>query len=594
MAGGTSVPLLRDLQILFDAGTAGGLSDRQLLERFATGRDASSEAAFELLVRRHGPMVLRVCRSSLVDPSDVQDAFQATFLVLVRRSSAVRRFESIGGWLHGVACRLAARARVEAARRRAAEQRWGRLRVVNVVDLGEHDQVDRAEFGPIVQEEVQRLPQKYRGAVVLVYWEGLTHEQAALQLGCPLGTVRSRLARARELLRRRLTRRGVAPLAGAVAAWLGSTTASAAFLRPEPVPPQLIHSTIRAAVRLAAGQAPSQVVSSVAASLVQHVLRSMTMIKVSGVVAGLVVLGLAGYGAGLAAKQPGQSRSDHRVSQDAANPSEREGQLTQPQPERTKRGKQGKRAPKAGPFEGIYSRVQGQTAIMFIVPDGSVVKKGDQLCELDSAALEDQLINQQITARAAEAIFKNFRLAREEAERAARVYRDDLFPREQREIEGEVKVAEAELAVAEEERKSIKPASGDNRLAFRRAELAVARAELALEKSKNRLRILTDHTKRERIRKLTGAVENARSDELAKEAVWELEKSKEQKLERAIAACTIVAPIDGTVVYADPLRSDAATGAQPRLVRVEEGATVRERQLILRIVPAPRLDRETQ
>ena len=133
MAGGPSVAVLRDIQTLFDTGTASGLSDRQLLERFVSGRDASAEAAFEVLVQRHGPMVLRVCHNVLGDATDAQDAFQATFLVLVRRSGSIRRLESLGSWLYGVACRVAARARVEAARRRAAERR-GALRVVQAVD----------------------------------------------------------------------------------------------------------------------------------------------------------------------------------------------------------------------------------------------------------------------------------------------------------------------------------------------------------------------------------------------------------------------------------------------------------------------------
>ena len=110
MAGGPSVAVLRDIQSLFDTGTLNGLSDRQLLERFAGRRDASSEAAFEVLVLRHGPMVLRVCRNVLGDSTDAEDAFQATFLVLVRRCGSIRRLESLGSWLYGVACRVAARA----------------------------------------------------------------------------------------------------------------------------------------------------------------------------------------------------------------------------------------------------------------------------------------------------------------------------------------------------------------------------------------------------------------------------------------------------------------------------------------------------
>ncbi len=108
MAGGSSA-LSRDIQALFGSGTAVGLSDRQLLDRFAGRGDPAAEAAFEALVRRHGPMVLRVCQNALIDPNDAQDAFQATFLVLVRRVGAVRGLDSLGGWLYGVACRVAAR-----------------------------------------------------------------------------------------------------------------------------------------------------------------------------------------------------------------------------------------------------------------------------------------------------------------------------------------------------------------------------------------------------------------------------------------------------------------------------------------------------
>jgi polysaccharide biosynthesis/export protein len=252
MAGGPSVALLRDIGTLFDAGTAGGLSDRQLLEQFAGRRDASAEAAFEVLVLRHGPMVLRVCRNILGDSTDAEDAFQATFLVLVRRCGSIRRLESLGSWLYGVACRVAARARVDAAKRRSVERR-GALRVVQTIDARGAGEPDRAEFGTVIQEEVQRLPENYRAVVALCYWEGLTQEQAATQLGCPLGTVRSRLARARNRLHRRLTRRGLAPLAVLVAAALDAPSADAA--RVSLVPSPLLRATVTASTQILAGRA---------------------------------------------------------------------------------------------------------------------------------------------------------------------------------------------------------------------------------------------------------------------------------------------------------------------------------------------------
>jgi polysaccharide biosynthesis/export protein len=306
MAGGPSVAVLRDIQTLFDTGTASGLSDRQLLERFVGRRDASAEAAFEVLVLRHGPMVLRVCHNVLGDATDAQDAFQATFLVLVKRSGSIRRLESLGSWLYGVACRVAARARVEAARRRAAERR-GALRVVRVGDSSEGSEPDCAEFGVVVQEEVRRLPEKYRAVVTLCYWQGLTQEQAAAQLGCPLGTVRSRLARARGQLHKRLTRRGLAPLAGVVAAALESRSAGAAGL--DLVPNTLIHSTFKASAQLIAGRAMNDVTSTSVAVLTQSVLRNMFMMKFKMAMVALVLVGLGAYGANMAAPQADSGKS---------------------------------------------------------------------------------------------------------------------------------------------------------------------------------------------------------------------------------------------------------------------------------------------
>jgi RNA polymerase sigma factor (sigma-70 family) len=300
MAGDLSVELLRNLHALFDNGTASGLSDRQLLERFAETRDASAEAAFEILLLRHGPMVLRVCSSALRDPTDAQDAFQATFLVLVRRSRAIRKRESVGSWLYGVAYRVSARARFEAARRRAAERR-GALRVAGAENCDDESAHDRHVLGQAIREEVERLPEKYRAVVVLCYWQGLTQEQAAAQLGRPLGTVRSRLARGRALLHRRLTRRGLAPLAGLVTAALDGTPTEAAGLTL--VPSTLARTTARAAARLVSGRAISDVVSMAVAVLVQQTIRSIFMMKVKTIVLCGAVIGVGAFGASVAAPQ---------------------------------------------------------------------------------------------------------------------------------------------------------------------------------------------------------------------------------------------------------------------------------------------------
>ena len=403
--------VLRDIQTLFDTGTASALSDRQLLERFASGRDASAEAAFETLVLRHGPMVLRICRNVLRNSTDAQDAFQATFLVLVQRRRSIRRLDSVGGWLNGVACRVAARARVQAARRRAVEQRAG-LRIVEAVDLPDGDEPVSMESGSVIQEEVRRLPENYRDAIVLCYWEGLTHEQVAVQLGCPLGTVRSRLARARDLLRRRLTRRGLAPLAAVVVAALDraalSASASDVVIRRSPVPPHLVNSTIRAATGAAAGNATVPVAAGLAASVVQRAFWSITMSKVSALVASVALLGLVGYGAGVSASK---------------------GQVAPESGKGSKKSTPRRQQKTTASSSMVLSAIDGKTSILFIVPHGSTVKKGDLVCELDSAALWDTLTNQMITTAAAKAIFGNATLARESAERDEAAYVNDLLPR---------------------------------------------------------------------------------------------------------------------------------------------------------------------
>ena len=224
MAKGVHGEALQHVRMLFEAGAVGGLTDRQLLERFRTRDGEAAEWAFAALVERHGPMILRVCRRTLRDEHAAQDAFQATFLVLVRKAGSLRAEGSLGGWLHSVACRVAACARGAEARRRAHERRAALTVDALTVDAnGGGD-----DLGPALHEEIGRLPEAYRTAVVLCDLEGLTQDQAAQRLGCPSGTVRSRLARGRGRLRARLIRRGLTPLAGPWRPCLASEGATAA------------------------------------------------------------------------------------------------------------------------------------------------------------------------------------------------------------------------------------------------------------------------------------------------------------------------------------------------------------------------------
>jgi RNA polymerase sigma factor (sigma-70 family) len=271
----------KQLEVVFNRGTVTGLSAGKLLERFVQGRD---EAAFAALVSLHGPMVLGVCRRILRDEHDVEDAFQATFLVLVRRAGAIRRGDLVGHWLYGVAHRVAVRARAQAARRRVHEPAGLDIDGMRASQsLGEES---RHDLRMVLDEELARLPTSLRAPVVLCYLEGLTHEQAAQRLRWPVGTIRSRLARARDRLRRRLTRRGLATDGAALSG----------LMIGDPVSLRLIESTIEASLGFgtrhvsAAGTA-----SSAAAALARGVLHAMMISKIkilgAATVAGILVLG---------------------------------------------------------------------------------------------------------------------------------------------------------------------------------------------------------------------------------------------------------------------------------------------------------------
>ena len=247
MAGENHGAVLRGIERIFNQGSLTGLTEGQLLRRFAAG----DEGAFEALVTRHGPMVLGVCRRLLYDARDVEDAFQATFLVLLRKAGALREAEPLGPWLHGVAYRVAARVRSRSARRPAEESKGARSEaVLPACDL------ERSELRSLIDEEIRRLPEKYRRPVVLCYLEGRTHEEAARRLRCSAGSVRGRLDRARQKLKDRLTRRGVAPAAGLTAMAAGAEVASAA------VPAPMIAATVATLARAATATAVSGAASA--------------------------------------------------------------------------------------------------------------------------------------------------------------------------------------------------------------------------------------------------------------------------------------------------------------------------------------------
>ncbi len=277
--GGT----LRHLRDLFGDGTAVGLGDGQLLARFAHSGD---QAAFEALVARHGPMVLATCRAVLKHEHDVEDAFQATFLVLSRKARSVRAGDALGGWLHRVAYRAAVQLGTELRRRRRREAEASTMATAAAAHTGSGPEPD---VRSIVHEEVDRLPEKHRLPVVLCDLEGLSYEQAAGRLRWTVPTLRCRLSRARQQLQGRLARRGIT--AGAVGVVLAAGAAGARAA----VPAALTRSTVAAAV--------GGSTSAVAAALSTHIVRSlfMTKLKIAATAmlaaASLVSIGVVAVGA---------------------------------------------------------------------------------------------------------------------------------------------------------------------------------------------------------------------------------------------------------------------------------------------------------
>jgi RNA polymerase sigma factor (sigma-70 family) len=261
-----------------------GLTDGQLLEDYV---HRGNEAALAALVGRHGPMVWGVCRRVLSSYHDAEDAFQATFLVLVRKATSITSTELLANWLFGVAYQTALNARAATARRRVRERQVSPMPepAVSAQDLW-------PDLQPVLDEELSRLPENYRIVLVLCDVEGKTRKDAARQLAVPEGTVAGRLARARVMLAKRLARHGVTVSGGALAAVLSQKAAAG-------VPSSVVSATIQAAGLFAAGQtAAAAVISARVAALTEGVLKAMFLHKIRGVLAVLVVLATLGVCAG--------------------------------------------------------------------------------------------------------------------------------------------------------------------------------------------------------------------------------------------------------------------------------------------------------
>jgi RNA polymerase sigma factor (sigma-70 family) len=280
MATESTRPLAR--QLLRVVLGSGDVADRDLLARFAASRD---EEAFAELVRRHGPMVFGVCRRVTGHPHDAEDAFQAAFVVLARRAAQLSNPERLANWLYGVAYRTALEART--ARRRVQEQPVSAA----PEPAAPPEPDDTADLRKVIDEELAKLPDKYRTAVVLCDLEGLPRAAAAAQLKIPEGTLSSRLAYARKVLANRLTRRGVTASAATVATTLGSD-ATATVHR------ELVLLTARVAARATAGGAvPPGLVPPSVSNLADGVIRAMLVNRLRLMTGLLLTCGLIGLGA---------------------------------------------------------------------------------------------------------------------------------------------------------------------------------------------------------------------------------------------------------------------------------------------------------
>jgi HlyD family secretion protein len=475
--------ILRQLRTLYNLGTIAELTDGQLLERFATDSDEVAELAFAALVERHEALVWRVCLAIVRDQHEAEDAFQATFLVLVRKARSLWVRDSLGPWLHQVACRTASCLRATVIRRRKHEQRCAKRNSACSIETW----VPRdADLDAAVHDEINRLPEKYRAPIVLCDLEGRTHQEAARFLGWPIGTVKSRQSQGRGLLRDRLLRRGMGlAVAEAVAVALRRTAEAAT---PEVVSKSTVCAAMQQAGRLLSGFE----FSANALTLTQGALRAMLWTKLRFLFAGTIAAGLACVSASvyvLGSQEPTDG---------------------QPGLNRTKSATGRASAPK------IPKKEAGQPA---------------------ASTPQPTLRAQQLATRKAKAHFEIARQTSELAKIAVEEYEELKFPRDLATVEGEIKLAESDLSRSEDraewakrmfEKKHVSPAVKVSE------ELSLKKARFALEQAQSVKSVLVKYTKDKTIKELESEVEKARSDELAKHATWELEKGKEMKLEREI------------------------------------------------------------
>jgi HlyD family secretion protein len=513
--------------------SAGGLTDAQLLERFVAGRD---EAAFELLLWRHGPMVLGVCRRLLRRAADAEDAFQATWLTFVRKAHAIADRAAVGSWLYSVAYRIALRAR-SALARRAARERADPARLA-AAPAGAPP--SPGEIGSVLDEEINSLPARQRAAFVLCCLEGKTGEDAARHLGCPPGTVSSRLTRARQRLRTRLARRGLAPAAALTAALAGQASAS-------PLPAPLVDTTLKASLLFAAGKSGADL-SPQAVSLAQGALRAMFLAKLKlpallFLLAGLLAAGAITRHALEAAAPP---RAEGLAGPAVQRPDEKREEAppvvvraVKPQRgglERTSRDVGNLRAAER---EDVFALVPGVLKGLS-VDIGDRVKKGQVLAEIDAPllALEERAATAAVRQARGQVREAEARIAGAKA--AVEAARGGVAQRQ-----AEVKGARSAVPFRERRRAEIKRlvetgavgreelATADERLDAAKAQ--VTAAEAALAKGKADLAV-----EEGKVAQAEAGVETAKANLESARVAWE-------KASYTHGLTKVVCPFDGVV-----------------------------------------------
>jgi HlyD family secretion protein len=565
MASGELGAVLKSVETLFTVGTSAGLTDVQLLDRYVGRSDDGAEAAFTALVKRHGPMVLRVCRGELNDRHTAEDAFQATFLILARKARSIRKGGSLASWLYGVARRVARRARADRLRR-IAHERQGAL-MADHPSLTVHNPT---ELLPEIQEEVDRLPGKYRAPIILCYLEGLTHEEAANQLRIPVGTVKIRLSRGRERLRGRLVRRGLAPTL--IASALSASTRGA-------VPVPLLDMTVKAAMHVAAVRAAG--VSVAVTALVEGVLRTMFLSKLR-TIAGLLATSMMVIATSILAVSglPRPVRSDQvldapKVEALVQSPQKAAATQTPDKPEVGKtltvkksvfhRTTSQPANVAASNSVEVYPKVSGYIKAVN-VDIGDSVKAGDKLVVIDAPELRYELDKAKAMVRQSQARLMLSKSRIREAEAASKTVLAQIAA-----AEAEVKQAEASQTYREKQLKRIKELverrAVEERLALeeedhlRTAQAAsfAARANVIVEKAN--------------LSSTEAKIETARAELLESQADLSLVTADLEKAQAAVDSCEIRSPIGGVVTRCNYqggefARAATTAGSQPLLTIV--------------------------